>query len=255
MQTSSDYCSDIVRRHDHDRFLASLMMPVQMRPALWVLFAFNYEIAKIRETVSNPTLGLIRLQWWRDALDQIYNDEDPPAHEVARDLAETIRKYKLPHHEFENLLVARERDLDDTPMQSIDVLADYAGSVNVPLLRMASSIAGGGGDTEFIATAYGLAGIVRSVPFLARQGRCILPVNVNDPAALKDVVRDICEHAETLLKRRKPAGRMERVTAAQTRLWLRHIRVLGYDVRDSRLDLPPPFYTLQIVYSAFSRGT
>ncbi len=246
MQSISDHCSAIVRQHDRDRFLAALLMPAPVRPDLWALYAFNHEIAKVRETVSQPTLGLIRLQWWRDALDQIYNGEFAPAHEVAQALARAVRRCKLPHHEFENLLIARERDLDDAPMENIEALAEYAGRVNAPLLRMASLIAGGGGDAEIISTAYGLAGILRSVPFLARQGRCLLPVNVNDPAALKEIVRDVCRHAEGLLKQAKPAGRIERVTVRQARLWLGHIRALDYDLRDCRLALPPPFYALRL---------
>lgn len=243
----------IVRLHDRDRFLAGILMPMPVRPDLWALFAFNHEIAKIRETVSQPTLGLIRLQWWRDALDKIYNGEDAPAHDVARDLADTIRRHELPHHEFENLLAARERDLDDKPMESIEALATYAGSVNAPLLRMASLIAGEDSDAALVATAYGLAGIIRSVPFLARQGRCLLQVNVNDPVALKDIVRDVCRYAEALLRQAKPTGRMERVTARQALLLLGHIRALDYDVRDSRLNLPPPFYVLRVALFSLSR--
>src|SRR5947208_3175404 len=65
-------CMDTVRRYDRDRFLLGLTVPAKRRAALWALFAFNHEIAKTREVVSEPTLGLIRLQWWRDALDQLY---------------------------------------------------------------------------------------------------------------------------------------------------------------------------------------
>jgi phytoene/squalene synthetase len=222
------------------------MMPASVRPALWALYAFNYEIAKVRETVSDPTLGLIRLQWWRDALEGIYAGKEAPAHEVARALGEAIVAYDLSSSEFENLLTARERDLDDAPMESLQALGHYAAQTNAPLLRLAVKVCGETpGEAETIGAAYGLAGILRSVPFLARQGRCLLPVDVNDPTALADTVRDVCGYAENLLKH-KPANKMECVTARQARLWLGHIRALRYDVRDSRLILPPPFYALRL---------
>src|SRR5579871_3364824 len=63
------YCEDTVRRYDRDRYRLALSQRPDRRPALFALFAFNHEIAKTREVVSDPTLGLIRLQWWRDAID------------------------------------------------------------------------------------------------------------------------------------------------------------------------------------------
>jgi NADH dehydrogenase [ubiquinone] 1 alpha subcomplex assembly factor 6 len=61
----------MVRRHDRDRFLTTLFAPAAERQALLALYAFNHEVAKTREVVSEPMLGRIRLQWWRDSLDQI----------------------------------------------------------------------------------------------------------------------------------------------------------------------------------------
>src|SRR5215469_6490166 len=58
----------IVRRHDRDRFQTALFAPAARREALFALYAFNYEIARVRESVSQPTLGQMRLQWWREAI-------------------------------------------------------------------------------------------------------------------------------------------------------------------------------------------
>jgi phytoene synthase len=55
----------LVRRHDPDRFLTSLFAPPAQRDALLTLYAFNHELARAREVISEPPLALIRLQWWR----------------------------------------------------------------------------------------------------------------------------------------------------------------------------------------------
>ncbi len=81
------YCGELVRRHDPDRFLLTLFAPASMRESLFALYAFNYEIAKTRETVTETQLGLIRLQWWRDAISAIYDRGDVAAHHVLTPLA------------------------------------------------------------------------------------------------------------------------------------------------------------------------
>ena len=50
---------NLVQRHDPDRYLLSLFAPARHRAALWALYAFNHEIAKTREVVTETTMGLI----------------------------------------------------------------------------------------------------------------------------------------------------------------------------------------------------
>ena len=72
----------LVRQHDRDRFLTTLFAPDDRREDLLALYAFNHEVAKTREVVSEPTLGRIRLQWWRDNLEAIYAGQPPRRHGV-----------------------------------------------------------------------------------------------------------------------------------------------------------------------------
>src|ERR1700731_1564648 len=62
----------LVRRHDRDRFQTVLFAPAARREALFALYAFNYEIARVRERVSEPTLGRLRLEWWREIIAAAY---------------------------------------------------------------------------------------------------------------------------------------------------------------------------------------
>ena len=73
----SGHCQDLVARADKDRYLSCLFAPPDARPHLFALFAFNVEIARIRESVSEPQIGLIRQQWWLDAIDGIYACRTP----------------------------------------------------------------------------------------------------------------------------------------------------------------------------------
>ena len=68
MPDAFDHCEEMVRAGDKDRFLATLFAPEKYRRALHALYAFNLEIARVRELAREPMPGEIRLQWWRDAL-------------------------------------------------------------------------------------------------------------------------------------------------------------------------------------------
>ena len=74
-----------MRRHDPDRFLTALFAPPEKRDALLTLYAFNHELARAREAVSEPPLALIRLQWWREVVEGARR-----RHEVAEPLAAAI---------------------------------------------------------------------------------------------------------------------------------------------------------------------
>src|SRR5476649_2521907 len=89
------YCAEQVRRYDHDRFLTALFAPADRRDDLLALYAFNLEIAKIRETVTEPMLGRIRLQWWREAIEG-FAAGTVRKHAVAEPLAEAVRRRDLP---------------------------------------------------------------------------------------------------------------------------------------------------------------
>ena len=90
----SNHCQELVAKADKDRFLSCLFAPRDARPHLFALYAFNVEIARIRETVSEPQIGLVRQQWWLDAIEEIYAGGTPD-HPVAQALAHAIAKGDL----------------------------------------------------------------------------------------------------------------------------------------------------------------
>ena len=88
------FCAEQLRSHDHDRFLTCLFAPSGAREDLFALYAFNLEIAKVAEVVSEPMAGQIRIQWWREALDGLYAGA-PRKHQVAVPLSEAVRRHEL----------------------------------------------------------------------------------------------------------------------------------------------------------------
>ena len=80
---------DRTRHVDEDRWLSSRYAPVKERRALTALYLLNYELARVRLVVTEPGLGAIRFQWWRDALEEI-DTGNLYRHEVVEALAEQV---------------------------------------------------------------------------------------------------------------------------------------------------------------------
>src|SRR5262249_6534606 len=103
-----------LRKADYDRYLAAMLAPSSAQPYLFALYASNYEVARIAEGVREPMAGHIRLQWWRDAIEGAYA-RSPLPHPVVQSLADMIAAHDPPREMFEQLLDAREHDLEEMP--------------------------------------------------------------------------------------------------------------------------------------------
>lgn len=174
-----DHAAEVVRVADRDRYLADLFAPVEMRGHLFVLHAFNAEIARVRESVVEPGIGEIRLQFWRDAL-----HGDGGGHPVGQGLIDTIAAFSLPFAAFDKLVDARRFDLYDDPMPSLNDLEGYAGDTSSSLFQLAAIILAGGRDpgTAEIAglggVAYALTGLMHALPIHASRGQIYLPADL-----------------------------------------------------------------------------
>lgn len=183
------WCAAAVRRHDPDRYFAALFAPRAARASLLALYAFNLEIAKVRETVSEPLLGQIRLQWWREALDGLYGGGPVRRHAVVSVLAEAIDRNGLDRASFDRIIDAREFDLEDRQPETLDALVGYAaataGALGVLAVDALDGTDSDAATAREAGTAWALAGLMRAVPFHASQRRCFLPrALLSDDAAL-----------------------------------------------------------------------
>ncbi len=132
----------LVRRHDRDRYQTALFAPAGRRKALFALYAFNYEIARVREAVTQPMLGQIRLQWWREIVAAAFAGVAPRPHEVAEPLTAVIRDVMPTRAHFDRMIDTRERDLADEPPASLAALEVYAEGTAATLLNLALEVLG-----------------------------------------------------------------------------------------------------------------
>lgn len=240
------YCGQTVRDYDRDRFLLSLIAPRERREDLWALFAFNHEIAKTREVVTETQLGLIRLQWWRDNIAALYEGKEPFGNPVLIALASVIKNNGLPQDDFEALLYAREFDLEGATPSGMAGLENYADFTTTPLHRMACGILREVVDEKIVrdvATGYALIGLLRAIPFHESQGRRYVPEGVALP--------DIVARAAALLK--EGTGR-KGFTGAAAALGLHHavtIEECGFDVSDAQCGAPPISFILKAFFNRF----
>jgi phytoene synthase len=182
------YCESLVRKYDYDRYISALFAPEAERQHLFALYAFNYEIARIAETVRNPMAGRLRLQWWRDAVDEIYSHA-PGRTEVLKALADAIGAHALPKQLFDALLDARELDFEPAPFGNLATLETYADATSGSVMRFGGRIVGAEDMLDQQAReagiAYAITGFLRALPFNAARGRIILPTDEMQKAGLE----------------------------------------------------------------------
>lgn len=253
----------LVRTQDPDRYLLSMFYGPEVRAHLWSLYAFNHEIAKTREVVTDTNIGLIRLQWWRDALAEFYEKNEVKKHDVMTGLAAVIWRYNLPRDVFDHLIYAREFDLEDRQPGSLEGLCNYVDYTHTPLLRMAVIVAGEDPDDpalQPVAMAYALAGLIRAVPYHMGQSRCFMPEDLMRRAGInfgtlqigqsKDdlipVITAVRDKAEDLLRQagQTEQGRMVRLHRVMTEQYLNKIKRLHDNCYDVRLSVPPVLRTI-----------
>jgi 15-cis-phytoene synthase len=177
------HCEALVRAGDKDRFVATLFAPAEHRGPLHALYAFNLEVARIREAVREPLAGEIRLQWWRDVLGGMGRGE-VAANPVAAALLATIERFALPREMLETLLEARRFDVYDEPMASMAELERYGEGVSAGLIGLATHILNGGRDAGIDALArhaglaHAITGLLKAFPVHAARGQLYVPLDV-----------------------------------------------------------------------------
>ena len=173
-EAAGDKLVDFVRRHDPDRFLTALFAPPEKRPALLALYAFNHELARAREAAREPALALIRLHWWREVVQGA-----PRQHEVATPLAAALADGALSRDALLALIDAREVEAEPEIASLDDWLAYLRGTAGGVAVAAAQCLGAEAPEAlRDLGAAYGAAGVLRAVPALARQGRCLLPAEV-----------------------------------------------------------------------------
>ena len=189
------HLGSFVRQHDPDRFLCALFAPAMQREALFALLAYNHELARAREVASQPMLALIRLQWWREVVENAAEGRPARQHEVAAPLHILVADGTLAAADLLAMADAREAEAEEG-MPSTGAFQAYlrgsAGGLALAAGRLLEAGSAALLGLQQAGALYGLAGVLRSTAALARQGRCLLPEDALAAAGLTshDVVAE-----------------------------------------------------------------
>ena len=175
--------AESVRSADRRRYTSVLYAPKEKREALFVLYDFNLEIARIRDAVKEPLAGEMRLQWWHDAISGGATTETA-GHPVADALIRIVAEFELPVSAFVNMIEARRFDIYNDPMPSRNDLEGYCGETAGALIQLASMVLDRAGASHHgeaaghAGCALAIAGLLSLLPVHRRRGQCYLPADL-----------------------------------------------------------------------------
>ena len=199
-------CAELVRKGDPDRFLAAMAAPVAARPVLFALYAFNVEVSRAPWVTAEPMIAEMRLQWWRDALEEIAAGKPPRAHEVAGPLADVLDAEGA--QALDRLVAARRWDIGHAPFEDAAHFESYLDATAAGLMWTSVRLLGGAeravqqaeaarqdptdpnlaeGVVRALGRAAGLARFLAAVPELEARGR--VPLVDGRPQAVAALAR------------------------------------------------------------------
>ncbi|CEJ02380.1 hypothetical protein RMCBS344292_16387 [Rhizopus microsporus] len=201
------YCKDLTRQRDYDAYLCVPFFPAHQRNTQYALRAFNVELASIRENVSKPEIGKMRMQFWKDTLDKVYAN-NPPQQPIAIALAEALKTCKLSSIWMKRIITERTNNLDDQFM-TIKDMETYAENTHSSLLYLQLESVGvkdvnADHAISHIGKMIGIATFLRALPFHLSQRRLVLPAEHNvsqenvfrgEIEGLEDAVYDVATAA------------------------------------------------------------
>jgi len=176
------FCADLVRSRDFARYAATLFVPPLQRRGLLALYAFNVEISRVRESVSQPLPGEIRLQWWSDMLAGKAHGgvEGNP---VAAELLAAIQHWELPIEPLARLVDEHQFDLYNDPMPTMAALEGYATDTSSALFALAAQMLGPPSDAidhlaRHAGFAVAFAQVIASLPRDASRRQLFVPLQL-----------------------------------------------------------------------------
>jgi len=260
-----DQTLNIAREKDPDRYLLSLLCPAKHRAALWALIAYNYEVAKTADVVSEPMTGKIRLQWWRDTVEEIYNDENPRQHEVVLPLANIIKQYDLEKDHLLAMINVREFDLEYKSPADWESFEIYARKCNEPLNKLILKILDESDSEENIKSIsffYGAVGLLRTIPHQLSRRHLIFPADGLEAEGLsmqkildfkkEDALQPFVNKALQdlgVIEETQPQSKFLRTQKQLARLYYHQLKKFEGDLFNPKTHYPIPFLALRLFFT------
>lgn len=230
--SNAQYCAEQVRAQDADRYLIALFQPKRLRQAALALAAWNLELANARPRSGETAIGMIRLQWHRDALAEIVVG-NPRRQPVIGALADAHAAGLIDAGSLTAIIDARERDLDPASPADLPALEAYARSTSGLLHRSLWQGTPQAIAAEDAGTAFALIGLARAEPVNQARGRPWMP------KALALDMRPIVERAEDLARMRAPTG--VKAPAVLATAYARRARKADFDPTTPAMAAPDPW--------------
>ncbi|MFP3383027.1 squalene/phytoene synthase family protein [Tritonibacter sp. SIMBA_163] len=164
-------CAEAVQKGDPDRFMAAMAAPVEARPLLFALYAFNIEMSRAPWASQESMIAEMRVQWWRDVGAEIASGGQVRRHYVSTPLA------RLVNHEaaqvIDAMAEARRWDIYRDPFEDEAAFDAYIDATAGGLMWMAAASLGEAEERVVRDYAYaaGLAAYLRAIPELEAQKR------------------------------------------------------------------------------------
>ena len=199
-------CAQLVERGDPDRFLATMAAPPAARQILFPLYAFNLEVARAPWVTEEAMIAEMRLQWWRDALEEIAKGQAVRKHEVTTPLADILPAKTAA--KLDTLVAARRWDIYKDPFEDQAHFDQYIDQTAGNLLWAAATTLGAGDEATLrdLGYAQGVANWFRAIPDLEARKRIPL---------LDGTAHGIAQLAETALTRlRRARANRHKISAA-----------------------------------------
>ncbi len=215
-----EYCSDLVRQRDEDRWLSAQYANENDCRRLLALYALHCELRRIPSAVSEPALGEIRLQWWREAFDELRGGKPPRAHPVVEELGAAGFGDPAFAQRIDAVIDAHARPLYGEEFGDIDDLSTWLGKTDGAVDALALAALGGApagnaaGERAAVEAGAGFA--------LAREGAVLAP----------GLAGEIPDRAVRLANAAKAA--LKRLPAAQAPAVLHLALTRAYALRQGR---------------------
>ncbi|KAF7722804.1 NADH dehydrogenase (ubiquinone) complex I, assembly factor 6 [Apophysomyces ossiformis] len=189
------YLLQCKRQGDYEGYLAIAFFPRHLRNAQYAIRAFNLEVATVRENVSNPTIGKMRMQFWKDTVDKVFEGK-PPQQPVALALHDALQHCELSPMWFKRIITERTSNLDDHQFMTIKDMETYSENTASSLLYLQLESLGlrdvhADHAISHIGKMIGISTFLRSLPFHLSQKRLVLPAQITAKYKLsqEDMIR------------------------------------------------------------------
>lgn len=231
-------CAGLVQRGDPDRFAATMAAPVAARAGLFAIYAFNVEVSRAPWVTQESMIAEMRLQWWRDVLEEIRAGGPVRRHEVATPLARVLSPDMAGR--LDALVEARRWDIYRDPFEDMAAFRTHLETTSGLLLLAAARSLGEVDEAPVLQAGYaqGMANWLRAVPALERAGR--IPLVEGTWEAVRGLAREGLEALSAARSARiSPAARPAMLSLWQTGPLLRRALRDPGRVAAGALALPP----------------